>query len=144
VEVSAMALGDWVPAMAVVLGESVLVLVHHRCTMEQGHWHRRFRCKFRNLQQTGGTNRCCRRRSQRNLPQTCSNLQSQVVTAQVVLVPEELALVLAHHHYTTAPGRWYQRFRCRSHNLQQTGGTNQCCRRHSQRNLPRTCSNPQR
>jgi len=107
-------------------------------TMVQGHWRRSFRCKFRNLQQTGGTNRCCRRRNRHSLPRICSNLQRQVVLAQVMV-----ALVLA-RHCTMAQGHWHRRIRCRSRNLQQTGGTNRCCRRRNPHSLPRTCNNLQR
>jgi len=120
-----------------VLEESALGLAHHHCTTALGHWHRRFRCKFRSSQQTDGTNQCCHRRNRHSLPRICSNLQMLVAPAQV--------MVLAHHRCTMAQGRWHRRFhcrfQCRSRNLQRTGGTNQCCHRHSQRNLARICSN---
>jgi len=83
-EVSAMALGGPVMAMAaLVQEESAPVLAHPHCTMAQRHWHRRFQCRSRNLQQTGGTNRCCRRRNPHSLPRTCNNLQRRVVPAPV-------------------------------------------------------------
>jgi len=88
--VLAMALGPaMVKAALVVLEESALGLAHHHCTMAQGHWRRRFQCKFRSSQQTGGTNRCCRHRNHRNLPRICSNLRRQAAPAQVVRVAQD-------------------------------------------------------
>jgi len=79
----AMAALEVLEESALALEESALVLAHHHCTTAQGRWRRRFRCRSRSLLPTGGTNRCCRRRSHRNLPRICSNLRRRVAPAQV-------------------------------------------------------------
>jgi len=57
------------------------------------------------------------------------------------VVPEESALVLAHHQCTTAQGHLHRRFRCKFRSLLQTDGTILCCRHRNRRSLPRICSN---
>jgi len=100
-EGSAMAMGGPAMAMAraalVALEEPALGLAPHHCTMAQGHWHQRFRCRFRSLQRTGGTNRCSHRRSHRSLPRICSNLQRQVVLAQAMVELDQAMVALDHH-----------------------------------------------
>jgi len=62
---------------------------------------------------------------------------------EVLEVLEVLALEQVHHHCTMELVHWHRMFRCTPRNLQQTGGTSQCCRRHNHRNRLRICSSHQ-